>query len=202
MVVTMGQQYNVGEKPTVIMYTYINRHAGPTSGSSILSVAPVGRQGKACFVLQGDSVQGGHNEWILRYPGIACSGNPGMVPSFPLVTLRYFFIPTQTFPRFIVSLPLPCFTFSCKGSRVTKMLENGLFPFFALPQCIPGDGILAAPGLPLKFYFASPIYNSSVYMQFDIAVSDTASLPRVCRYGAYTDEYPSGAYICERTGSS
>ena len=29
MVVTMGQQYNVGKKPTVILYTYINRHAGP-----------------------------------------------------------------------------------------------------------------------------------------------------------------------------
>ena len=29
MVVTLGQQYNVGEKSTVIMYTYIiNRHAG------------------------------------------------------------------------------------------------------------------------------------------------------------------------------
>ena len=28
MVVTMGQQYNVGEKPTVILYIYINRHAG------------------------------------------------------------------------------------------------------------------------------------------------------------------------------
>ena len=29
MVVTLGQQYHVGEKPTVILlYTYINRHAG------------------------------------------------------------------------------------------------------------------------------------------------------------------------------
>ena len=28
MEITLGQQYNVGEKPTVIMYTYINRHAG------------------------------------------------------------------------------------------------------------------------------------------------------------------------------
>ena len=28
MVVTSGQQYNVGEKPTVILYTYINRYAG------------------------------------------------------------------------------------------------------------------------------------------------------------------------------
>ena len=27
MVVTLGQQYNVGEKPTVILYSYINRHA-------------------------------------------------------------------------------------------------------------------------------------------------------------------------------
>ena len=28
MIVTLGQQYNVGDKPTVIMYPYINRHAG------------------------------------------------------------------------------------------------------------------------------------------------------------------------------
>ena len=28
MVVTWGQQYNIGEKPTVILYSYINRHAG------------------------------------------------------------------------------------------------------------------------------------------------------------------------------
>ena len=28
MVVTLGQQYNVGEKPIVILYTYINRYAG------------------------------------------------------------------------------------------------------------------------------------------------------------------------------
>ena len=28
MVVTLGQQYNIGEKPTVILYTYINCHAG------------------------------------------------------------------------------------------------------------------------------------------------------------------------------
>ena len=28
MVVTLGQQYDVGEKSTVILYTYINRHAG------------------------------------------------------------------------------------------------------------------------------------------------------------------------------
>ena len=31
MVVTLGQQYNVGEKPTVILvYTYINRHVQPS----------------------------------------------------------------------------------------------------------------------------------------------------------------------------
>ena len=27
-VTTSGQQYNIGEKPSVIMYTYINLHAG------------------------------------------------------------------------------------------------------------------------------------------------------------------------------
>ena len=32
MVVTLVQQYNdVGEKPTVILYTYINRHAGTSN---------------------------------------------------------------------------------------------------------------------------------------------------------------------------
>ena len=30
MVVTLGQQYNVGEKPIVVLYTYINHHAGTT----------------------------------------------------------------------------------------------------------------------------------------------------------------------------
>ena len=36
MVVTLGQQYNVGEKPTVILYTtcIINRHAGTPEKSS------------------------------------------------------------------------------------------------------------------------------------------------------------------------
>ena len=28
MVVTLVQEYNFAEKPTVILYTYINRHAG------------------------------------------------------------------------------------------------------------------------------------------------------------------------------
>ena len=28
MVVTLGRQYNTGEKPSVMLYTYINRHAG------------------------------------------------------------------------------------------------------------------------------------------------------------------------------
>ena len=27
MQITLGEQYNVGEKPTVILYIYINRHA-------------------------------------------------------------------------------------------------------------------------------------------------------------------------------
>ena len=28
LIVTYGQEYNVGEKPTVMMYTYTNLHAG------------------------------------------------------------------------------------------------------------------------------------------------------------------------------
>ena len=28
MMVTLGQQYNIGEKPTVVLNTYIDRHTG------------------------------------------------------------------------------------------------------------------------------------------------------------------------------
>ena len=37
MVVTLGQQYNIGEKPTVILYTYINRHAVTPEKQRILN---------------------------------------------------------------------------------------------------------------------------------------------------------------------
>ena len=33
MEVTLGQQYNVGERPTVILYTYINRHTRPPNAT-------------------------------------------------------------------------------------------------------------------------------------------------------------------------
>ena len=36
MVVTLGQQLNVGENPPVILYTYINRHAG--TSFTVLSI--------------------------------------------------------------------------------------------------------------------------------------------------------------------
>ena len=37
MEITLGQQYNVGEKPTVILYTYINRYAGTPENYCIKS---------------------------------------------------------------------------------------------------------------------------------------------------------------------
>ena len=44
MVVTLGKKYDIGEKPTVILYTYINRHAAtpkPQSGNTVsLRVQP------------------------------------------------------------------------------------------------------------------------------------------------------------------
>ena len=43
MVVTLCQQYNAGEGPTVILYTYINRHTRPrnttkTKGKTLLYI--------------------------------------------------------------------------------------------------------------------------------------------------------------------
>ena len=39
MQVTLGQQYNVGEKPTVILYIYINRHAGMSEPTTTFFLA-------------------------------------------------------------------------------------------------------------------------------------------------------------------
>ena len=40
MVVTLGQQYNIGEKPTVILYSYINRHAGTPDKQQRQNISP------------------------------------------------------------------------------------------------------------------------------------------------------------------
>ena len=37
MEITLGKQYNVGEKSTVILYTYINRYAGTPENCYIKS---------------------------------------------------------------------------------------------------------------------------------------------------------------------
>ena len=52
---TLGQQQHVGEKPTVILYTYMNRHAGTPNktkakdtmslDSSICNIGSIGSDG-------------------------------------------------------------------------------------------------------------------------------------------------------------
>ena len=39
-VTTSGRQYNIGEKPSVILYSYINMHAGTPKPQSFLSKSP------------------------------------------------------------------------------------------------------------------------------------------------------------------
>ena len=43
-VTTSGRQYNIGEKPSVILYTYINLHAGTPKPQSFLSNKSSGLQ--------------------------------------------------------------------------------------------------------------------------------------------------------------
>ena len=45
MVVTLGQQYNVGEKSTVILYTFINRHAGTPKQLNYYAARSLGSDG-------------------------------------------------------------------------------------------------------------------------------------------------------------
>ena len=40
-VTTSGRQYDIGEKPSVILYTYINLHAGTPKPQSFLSKSSV-----------------------------------------------------------------------------------------------------------------------------------------------------------------
>ena len=51
-VTTSGRQYNIGEKPSVILYTYINLHAGTPKPHSFLSKSP-GLQCSSNMVLYG-----------------------------------------------------------------------------------------------------------------------------------------------------
>ena len=55
MVVTLGQQCNVEEKPTVILYTYINRHAGtskrPLTNKNIVLYIPQPKPSKKTFII-------------------------------------------------------------------------------------------------------------------------------------------------------
>ena len=48
-VTTSGRQYNFGEKPSVILYTYINLHAGTPKPQSFLSKSP----GLQCSIVVG-----------------------------------------------------------------------------------------------------------------------------------------------------
>ena len=45
MVVRLGQHNNVGEKPTFILYTYINRHTGTPNKNKIQTMWCIIKQG-------------------------------------------------------------------------------------------------------------------------------------------------------------
>ena len=63
MEIALGQQYNVGEKPTVILYTYINRRAGTPKNSK----SKIVKHSRSVRVLS-----------PLKSFGV-CSGNEGMI---------------------------------------------------------------------------------------------------------------------------
>ena len=60
MVVILGQQYNIGEKPTVILYTCINRHAGTPEKLLLFSShqPPIGPQPYPVIYVVANPVRG------------------------------------------------------------------------------------------------------------------------------------------------
>ena len=81
--VTLGQQYNIGEKPTVILYTYINRHAGTqekqrkqkrcsTSSNMVVIIY--------CYMYEIDCVDKATTWYYIQYTvNRSCKYMPGMI---------------------------------------------------------------------------------------------------------------------------
>ena len=72
MVVPSGQQYNIGEKPTVILYSYINRHAGTPEkhycGYSMME----------------------YDWWLCMVINISVQYNGGLLPDIILLTQGHY----------------------------------------------------------------------------------------------------------------
>ena len=78
MVVTLGQQYNVGEKPAVILYTYINRHAEPPNIKKNITIIVLSNHTKMGARVKSKVVSkiqlcAGHNVEAYNYPN-GCKG--------------------------------------------------------------------------------------------------------------------------------
>ena len=50
MVVTLGQQYNIGEQPTFILYTYINGHAGTPHKTKTKDTMSLDYNSSICYI--------------------------------------------------------------------------------------------------------------------------------------------------------
>ena len=74
MEITLGQQYNVGEKPTVILYTDINRHA-----RTILVTM---------YYYSGYMLD--YDWWLCMVINISAKYNGGLLPDIILLTQGYY----------------------------------------------------------------------------------------------------------------
>ena len=72
MVVTLGQQYNVGEKPTVILYTYINRHAGTPDKKQKQNISDVALQIDALFCARLEAYWHPQTQHLFLSPSSCC----------------------------------------------------------------------------------------------------------------------------------
>ena len=66
MVVTLGQQYDVGEKPTIIMYAYINCHAGTPNKTETKDKMNLGTA-QICYIGSRIGWVSAHNVTIANY---------------------------------------------------------------------------------------------------------------------------------------
>ena len=79
MVVTLGQQYNVGEKsPDIILYTYINRHVGTPEKQ---------QKQKQCIVCSTSIIKHGRSSIMLHSRLYTVKTKPLFLFSFSFVSL-------------------------------------------------------------------------------------------------------------------
>ena len=155
MEITLGQQYNVGEKPTVILYIYMDRHTGTpekTVKTKQIQSSTPSHMVVIIYYYMGSKYKA--TTWYLTaFPN---GSNLGSTVQCPGETHRYtyLFFFHLTYSRWTSSLPSCLWSQrifpSLPGSRLTIFLSRCKFSTLTTRQLTVEFYLLAFPRFPLR----------------------------------------------------